>query len=354
MTTISFPGLGIGEFDLNKVAFTLFGKAEIRWYALIITAGIILAFLYAIWRGKRNESIVSDDVLDVGIVAVILGIVGARTYYVLNDGIENYDSFYDVIAIWNGGIAIYGAIIGGALGVLLVCRVKKMPWRKLFDMIAPGVLIAQAMGRWGNFFNGEAYGYEITETTRFYFFNKEHILSSGEGTLFHALRMGLVPNEVSFGRMHYFHPTFLYESVWNVLGFVLINLFYKHKKFDGQVAVLYFTWYGFGRMFIEGLRTDSLFLPGTSLRISQCLGLFFFVAGLALFIIPWIVLKRKGKLLPALAEGSASEEQHEEVAEKAQEKTAEEAQEETGADGTEQASQETTTEQEEKQDGNSH
>lgn len=285
-TTVSFPGLGIDEFTMNKVAISI-GSLEIRWYGIVITLGIVLAFLYAAWRGKRNEGIVFDDVIDTGLLTVTLGVIGARLYYVLTTLDEyEYNSFIDVIAVWEGGLAIYGGIIGGCCGILLTCALKKgrLKWRKLFDMIAPGVMIAQALGRWGNFFNGEAYGYAIEETTRYYFFNTEHLLNSGEGTLFHTLRMGLahpwIPN-----RMDYYHPTFFYESIWNVVGFVLINLFYKRKRFDGQVALMYFTWYGFGRMFIEGFRTDSLYIPGTTLRISQCLGLCCFVVGLTLLLV---------------------------------------------------------------------
>ncbi len=284
MIKIAFPGLGIGEFTLNKVAFTLFGKVEVRWYGILITLGIVLAFLYTMYRGKKNESIKPDDVIDIGILTVVLGVIGARLYYVLNDQDGVYDSFLDVIAIWEGGLGIYGGILGGCLGIYIMCKVKKIKWLKLFDMAAPGVMIAQAIGRWGNFFNGEAYGYLITDTTKFYFFNKEHILPSGEGTLFHALRMNLYPNR--FGAASAcFHPTFFYECVWNLLGFVLINLFYKKKRFDGQIALMYFTWYGFGRMFIEGFRTDSLYLGDTNIRISQLLGLLFFLGSLIAMIV---------------------------------------------------------------------
>ncbi len=302
-TTVSFPGLGIEPFDLGKIAFSV-GKIEVRWYGIIITSGILLAFLYAIFRGKRNEKVLSDDIIDVGLLTVALGILGARLYYVLTTlDIYEYNSFMDVIAIWNGGLAIYGGIIGGCIGILVMCRIKKLSWLKLFDMIGPGVMIAQALGRWGNFFNGEAHGYAIGETTRFYFFNNEHIINSGEGTLFHTLRMGLSSNGTD--PIWFYHPTFLYESVWNILGFVLINLFYKHKKFDGQIALMYFTWYGFGRMFIEGLRTDSLFLPGTTLRISQCLGLFFFAVGLIL-LITFSLLQAKRKKEAAMAAAFAA------------------------------------------------
>ena len=298
-TVFSFPGLGIDWYALDKVAFSI-GKLEVRWYGIIITCGIVLAFLYAYLRGKKNEGIVLDDVIDIGLLTVTLGVLGARLYYVLTTlDTHQYKDFLDVIAIWEGGLAIYGGIIGGCIGILTVCRLKKIRWQKVFDMIAPGVMIAQSLGRWGNFFNGEAYGYAIGDTTRFYFFNTEHTLASGEGTLFHTLRMGLYNG---FSKTYY-HPTFLYESLWNLLGFVLINLFYKHKKFDGQIALLYFTWYGFGRMFIEGLRTDSLYLPGTTLRISQCLGLFFFVVGLTLTIV--LSILKKDAPAPVLAEGNA-------------------------------------------------
>ena len=296
---ISFPGLGIGEFTLNRVAFSI-GSVEVRWYGILITLGIVLAFLHVYYRGKQCEGVVLDDIIDIGICTVFLGVVGARLYYVLTTLDQyRYESFLDVIAIWNGGLAIYGGIIGGCIGIVLGCLWKKISWRKLFDMAAPGVMLAQAVGRWGNFCNGEAYGYAIGETTRFYFFNNEHILNSGEGTLFHTLRMGLYPNSWS-NQPTYYHPTFFYESLWNLLGFVLVSIFYRHKKYNGQIALMYFAWYGFGRMFIEGLRTDSLFIPGTPLRISQCLGLLCFVVGSALLIF-FAVWGRTHRFAPVFA-----------------------------------------------------
>ena len=285
---VFFEGLGLPRMTLNKVAFTLFGRLEVRWYGILITLGIVLAFLYAFWRG-RQEGVTLDDITDVGLATVLCGVIGARLYYVLTS-LDQFPDLKSVFTIWNGGLGIYGGIIGGCIGILIVCAVKKLRWRRLFDMIAPGVMIAQALGRWGNFFNGEAYGYPIGETTRYFFFTKEFELNSGEGTFFNLFRMGLYPNEYSATSMVFVHPTFLYESVWNILGFVLINLFYKRKKFDGQVALMYFTWYGFGRMFIEGLRTDSLYIfkgliSEDGLRISQLVGLICFVAGLILLIV---------------------------------------------------------------------
>ncbi len=304
ITKVAFPGLGIGMMELNKVAFTLFGTLEVRWYALFITFGIVLAFLHAIWRGNRDEGVITDDVLDVGLATVVCGVIGARLYYVLTTlDSGNYNSFTDVIAIWNGGLGIYGGIIGGCLGILGVCLWKRIDWRTLFDMIAPGVVIAQAMGRWGNFFNGEAHGYAIGETTRFYFFNKEYLLESGEGTLFHLLRMDL-------GSGICYHPAFFYESVWNLCGFVFLTLLYRKRKFHGQVALMYFAWYGFGRMFVEGLRSDSLYIPGTTIRISQFLGLCAFLVSTGILIY-MLIKKHHDEPLPAIAvaakEGGAEE-----------------------------------------------
>lgn len=299
---VSFPGLGIGEITLNPVAFTLFGKFEVRWYGLLITLGMVLAVLYVMWRAKKSEGIKSDDVIDTGLVVIPLGILGARLYYVFTS-LENYHSFYDVIAIWNGGLGIYGGIIGGALAIFIVSRFKKIKPLRLYDAIVPAVIMAQIIGRWGNFFNGEAYGYQITEagTTRYFFFLKEFSIPAGEGTLFHWLRMGLSPNEFS-SSLAYVHPTFLYEGIWNLCGFILLNLLYRKKKYNGQIFITYLTWYGFGRMFIEGLRSDSLYvfkgLFGTDgVRISQLVGLVCFLTGTALLILIPVLRKDHPGLL---------------------------------------------------------
>lgn len=273
-TTVSFPGLGIGEFTMNKVAFSI-GNVSVHWYGILITLGIVLAVLYVIWRGKQ-EGISSDDVLDYTIWTVMSGIVGARLYYVLTtlrDPLTkkwNYTSFRDVIAVWEGGLAIYGGIIAGAAAIVVVSIVKKYTKGKLlrmFDAVAPAVMIGQIIGRWGNFVNGEAHGYKTAES----FF----------------LRMGIV----EYGKVQYYHPTFLYESLWNLCGFVLINLLYKKKKFDGQVLLMYLTWYGFGRMFIEGLRADSLMVG--PFRISQVIGFLCFAVGGALLAVLLVRARRR-------------------------------------------------------------
>ena len=264
---VSFPGLGIEEFSLNNVAFSL-GDFSVYWYGVIITCGILFAFLYAAFRGKY-EGISVDDLTDIGIWTVIIGVLGARLYYVLTS-LDQYipkpfhigQFIKNVLNLRGGGLAIYGGIICGTLTIVAVTRIKKMNTLKLLDMAGPGVMIAQAMGRWGNFFNGEAFG---------------GIVEAGHPLYF--LRMGLISSNTigDFGTldMVYVHPTFLYESLWNLTGFILINIFYKKKKFNGQNACMYLSWYGFGRFFIEALRTDSLYVG--PFRISQVVGLVCFV-----------------------------------------------------------------------------
>ena len=281
---ISFPGIGIDAFSIDKVAFELpfFGGLEVRWYGIILTLGIIAGLCYALYRTK-TEGISADDIMDYALWTVLLAIIGARLYYVLTTlkdsaGNWNYHSFTDVIAIWNGGIAMYGSVIGGALALFIVSRIKKYnknQMLKVFDMVAPGVMLGQIIGRWGNFVNGEAHGIETSES----FF----------------LRMGLMgaaDTDYPF-RMVYYHPTFLYESVWNLIGFVLINLLYKKKKFDGQIVLMYLAWYGFGRMFVEGLRTDSLYIG--VFRISQVVGFLCFAICTALLVY-FYIRGRRGEL----------------------------------------------------------
>ena len=177
MVNISFPGIGIDAFSVNRIAFTIpIGNGiAVRWYGLIITVGILLAIFYASFRAKQ-EGIVLDDLLDMTIFTVLFAIVGARLYYVLFS-LDKYDSFLDAIAIWNGGLAIYGAIIAGALTLFFVARYKKISVYKTLDMAAPAVMIGQILGRWGNFFNGEAHGGVVSESSPLYF-----------------LRMGLLEN----------------------------------------------------------------------------------------------------------------------------------------------------------------
>ena len=277
-TIISFPGLGIGEFEIDSIAVSaenlgflknIFGDTwrGIAWYGIIITIGIILSALYAIKRAHQ-EGIETDDILDVILVAVISCVVGARAYYVIFYG--DYNSLYDLIAIWNGGLAIYGAVIAGIIALYIMGKIKKISPLVLLDIGASSIILGQAIGRWGNFMNGEAFGYETTL----------------------PWRMGIAePGEA----MMYVHPTFLYESIWNFIGFALIWHIYNKKKYNGQVFLTYLAWYGFGRMIIEGLRTDSLWLVDGVIRVSQLVGAVCFVVCTAALV--YIRFKRNNKKL---------------------------------------------------------
>ena len=264
MTTLSFPGLGIGEFTVNSEAFSLFG-APIAWYALIICVGMIFAVTYVIYRSKQI-GIDSEQILDFALFVIPIGVLGARLYYVIMK-LDQFHSIGDVFNIRDGGLAIYGGIIAGALTVFVICKIKKIYFPAFADCVVPGLIMAQSIGRWGNFMNGEAFG---AQTDSF-------------------LRMG-IHNRISeyyfknYDHMVYVHPTFLYESLWNLVGFIAINFFFKHKKYDGQIFLMIFGWYGLGRMIIEGFRMDSLYLFGTSIRVSQALAGLLFVTCAALLI----------------------------------------------------------------------
>ena len=292
MTKISFPGLGIGEFSINRVAFDLFGL-EIYWYALLITTGIVMAVLYTRYRSER-EGVNMDNLLDIAMATVILGVIGARLYYVLTSlDSGQYKTLADWINLRNGGLGIYGGIIGGVIGLVAMSLIRKVNVFAVLDSAAPGVMIAQAIGRWGNFCNGEAFGSPIVDGKITYaFLGPDKTFPVSESNILYRLRMG-VQSDATGGVFMEVQPTFLYESLWNLLGFVLINLIYKKKKFNGQIALMYFAWYGFGRMFIEGLRTDSLYIPGTGIRISQMLGLVLFVASMAVLIVGFALSAKK-------------------------------------------------------------
>jgi phosphatidylglycerol:prolipoprotein diacylglycerol transferase len=290
--SVSFPGLGIGEMSISSIAFTLGESFTVMWYGVVIALGMLMAIVYASWRCKQ-QGIKVDDLMDIAIYTIFFGVIGARLYYVAFSP-SQFKTLWDVINIRTGGLAIYGGIIFGAATIVVVCLIKKISWRKLYDCAAPAVMIAQAMGRWGNFFNGEAYGGLLEEGNPLYF-----------------LRMGLRSRNTyeDFGSgMWYVHPTFLYESLWNVLGFIIINILFKKKKFDGEVALWYFGWYGFGRMFIEGLRTDSLYIGNTGIRVSQLLGFLLFALATALIIYGRIMVKKNVQTVAVVEEATAAEE----------------------------------------------
>ncbi len=249
MGAISFPNLGI-EINPSRVAFSVFGK-DIYWYGLIIAVGFSLAVIYAMRRAKQF-GLTDDHILDMLFAAVPTAIVCARLYYCVFEWELYADNPISVLYIWEGGLAIYGGVIGAVIAVLLYSRIKKVPLGPLLDIGGLGLLIGQMIGRWGNFMNREAYG-SLTDS---------------------FLKMGLTN---ASGEVLYYHPTFLYESVWNLVGFVLLHFFSKKRKFDGEIFAGYLAWYGLGRAWIEGLRTDSLYLFGTGIRVSQLVAILSFV-----------------------------------------------------------------------------
>lgn len=274
INSISFPNLNIGPFEINRVALELFGF-KIYWYGIIICTGIILGFLYLYLRIK-SYGMNSDNLCDIALCTVPCAIIGARLYYVVTSPGE-FDSFYEMIAIWNGGIAIYGAIIGGAVALFAICKIKKFPVLKVFDAASVGVMLGQIIGRWGNFVNAEAFGV----TDKYQFLGKTFDIANTSAN--NPFIMSINGNLV--------HPTFLYESVWNIAGFVLINVLWNKKKFDGQILLWYLTWYGLGRCVIEGFRGDSLFVG--NIRISQALGLVCAVIGIILTVVIRIRISKK-------------------------------------------------------------
>jgi len=240
-TTISFPFLGL---ELDPPRFFEIGPLTVRLYALCIVTGLILAVLYACRRSKEL-GIKEDDILDGVLYITPFAIICARLYYCVFSWEMYADNPISVLYIWQGGLAIYGGVIGAVVGVAVFCRLRRIKITALLDIVLIGFLIGQCLGRWGNFFNREAFG---AATDSFF-------------------RMGLFNQRT--GAWEYYHPTFLYESLWNGAGFLLLHFVSKHRKYDGQVALCYAAWYGLGRSLIEGLRVDSLYWG--PFRVSQVL-----------------------------------------------------------------------------------
>ena len=238
---ISFPALGIALDPPRSIAL---GPLSIHFYGMIIAFGLILAVVYATRRSKQF-GIKEDDVLDGVLYVTPFAVLCARAYYCIFSWEHYADDPIRLLYIWEGGLAIYGGVLGAAIGVTVLCRVKRIKLPAMLDLVSLGFLIGQSIGRWGNFFNREAFG---AETVTF-------------------LRMGLMNRYT--GDVTYYHPTFFYESLWNAIGFLLLHQLSKKRQYDGQIALGYAAWYGLGRAFIEGLRTDSLYWG--PFRVSQLL-----------------------------------------------------------------------------------
>lgn len=249
---VEFPGLGI-ELEVDRV-FREIAGFEIMWYAVFIVTGIIIAVLYAMFNIKKFD-LDRDKFLDVIILGLVLGVVGARTYYVLFN-LSEYHSIADVLNVRGGGLAIYGGVIGAALAGVIGKYWKKLSLLSMLDVTAVGFLVAQALGRWGNFTNQEAFG---SATDLPWGMLSENTLKEVPGSPV--------------------HPCFLYESLWCIAGFVMLLIMVgKFYKFRGQIAFSYMFWYGLGRAWIEGLRTDSLYLIPDVLRVSQLLAILCVIA----------------------------------------------------------------------------
>lgn len=240
-TTISFPSLGI---SLDPPRTFSLGPVTLHLYGLVIAVGLLLAVLYSLRRCKQF-GLKQDDLLDGVLWVTPFAIICARAYYVAFTWEAYADNPISALYIWEGGIAIYGGVLGAVLGIAVLCKVKKLKFAAVMDLVLLGFLIGQSMGRWGNFFNREAFG---APTDSF-------------------LRMGLFNSAT--GQWEYYHPTFLYESVWNLAGLVLLHFWSKKRRYDGQIALGYAAWYGLGRTWIEGLRMDSLYWG--DFRVSQVL-----------------------------------------------------------------------------------
>ena len=243
---ITFPNLGI-SLDPSPVAFTIGGKS-IYWYGIIIAVGFLLAVIYACKRAPQF-GLTEDHILDMLLCAVPAAIICARLYYCIFYWELYRDNPISILYIWEGGLAIYGGVIGAVIAVWIYSRVKKVKLGPMLDIGGLGLLIGQMIGRWGNFMNREAHG-SVTDS---------------------FLKMGLTD---ASGAVTYYHPTFLYESLWNLAGFLLLHVYSKKRRhYDGEIFTMYVAWYGLGRAWIEGLRTDSLYLFGTGLRVSQLLAI---------------------------------------------------------------------------------
>lgn len=253
---VEFPGFGI-SFDISPAAFTI-GTFSVYWYGIIVATGCILAITYCMNECKRCE-IDEDKALNCIMGGLVCAIVGARLYYV----VFRFDSFkgdlLSILNIHNGGLAIYGGLIGAVTGGMLIAKKQNMKLLSVMDIAVRGFLIGQGIGRWGNFVNQEAFGTQTDLPWRMVSEN-----TGGVGV----------------------HPCFLYESLWCLLGFVLLHILSRKTKcFEGEMFYLYMVWYGFERMLVEGLRTDSLYLPFANIRVSQLISGVLFLTGITLLLI---------------------------------------------------------------------
>ncbi len=275
---IVFPNLGI-DITVNKTAFSIFGL-NIQWYGVIIAVAILLAITFGLSQTKKF-GLNSDRVIDCVIGGVIGGIVGARLYYVVFSWEQYSQDWKSIFNIREGGLAIYGGIIGSLLVALIIAKIRKVKILPLLDIVGMSFLIGQGIGRWGNFTNQEAFGS-----------NTDLPWGMSGGTIQSRILTMIENGNTSLTTKELVHPCFLYESLWCIVGFVIIYLYSKHRKFDGQLFLMYLGWYGLGRAFIEGLRTDSLMLG--NIKVSQVLAILLVVVAIVLLVVFTSKVKRMG------------------------------------------------------------
>ncbi len=283
MFHVQFPKLGI-NIDVNRIAFNIFG-INIYWYGVIIALGCVLMLIIGFKLAeKRNINI--DKFIDVIIISSIAAIIGARIYYVAFGPIK-YNSFLEMINIRDGGIGIYGGIIAGLIAGVLACKWKKIDPLEFCDVVSSCFLIGQGIGRWGNFVNQEAFGSNTD--------NMFGMISEGTTRYLASVQDKLALQGVTVDPNMPVHPTFLYESVWCIIGFILMMAYFNRKKFKGEMLCIYAIWYGVGRFFIEGLRTDSLATSG-GIKTSQIIAVVTVVAAIAIIVYNRICEKSKADI----------------------------------------------------------
>ena len=283
--SILFQNLGIVFSHVGK-SIEIFG-ISIAYYGIVISCGMVLAGAFVLYDGVRKKQ-KQDDYLDVLIWGLIVGIIGARAYYVIFSWDMYRDNPISVLYFREGGLAIYGGIIGGIIGAIITCRVKKLPFFDVADSVCMGLLIGQLIGRWGNFFNREAFG------------------GYSDGLLSMQLPLSAIRSmdDVTPEMMSHLltidgiefisvHPTFLYESLWNLAVFLFLFFWRRRRQFFGEIWFLYLGLYGVGRLWIEGLRTDSLRTAFLGLRVSQALSLVLIIISLGYLIYGYT--KKKGE-----------------------------------------------------------
>ncbi len=291
---IWFVNLGIKINHLDRVAFTIFG-IDVYWYGIIIATGMLLGMIVTLKEAKRTNQDI-NFYLDTVIISAIISILCARLYYVIFSWDYFKNHLNEIFSIRNGGIAIYGAIIGAVLSASIICKIRKKNFFKVADTFSFALLIGQIIGRWGNFVNREAFG-GYTDSLFAMRYIKDQVSNISKDVLDKVVNV----NGVEYIQVH---PTFLYESLWNIGVLILVFIFRKRKKFEGQLMAIYFIGYGIGRFWIEGMRTDSLMIASTNLRVSQVLSIILVLVFTIYLIINLIKAKKNTSDMDILLEGN--------------------------------------------------